>query len=45
MAKQVGPVKIVGTIGGLTFLEVNGKHIVKEKYVPKGNEGEEVAAF
>ena len=36
MAKQVGPVKIVGTIGGLTFLEVNGKHIVKEKSSLKG---------
>ena len=37
MAKQVGPVKIVGTVGGLTFLKVNGKYIVKEKSSLKGN--------
>ncbi len=37
MAKQVSPVKIVGTVGGLTFLEVKGEYIVKEKSSLKGS--------
>jgi hypothetical protein len=37
MAKQVGPVKIEGTIGGITFLKQNGKYIAKEKSSLKGS--------
>jgi hypothetical protein len=37
MAKQVGPIFIKGTIGNITFYEMNGKHYSRRKSSLSGN--------
>jgi len=45
MAKQIGPVKIVGTIGNICFYEMDGKHYARLKSSLKGKRVKKDPAF